>query len=180
MCKKLLFSTAILLALSSGAFADDISGGVLPGQDQPAGANAAAPASGALDAVEVPQTSSSQGAKQPGERGEARADTGAAGAAPAQAGPADSVSAGTCIGFFGSKTYRLVSRGTVLYRVVPTTFFDVTMRVTYVNLRSFFVDRFFAPGAESILVRGPSSARSVNVTIRGFNGQRGCFRFFAG
>ena len=73
-----------------------------------------------------------------------------------------------------------MSRGTVLYRVVPTTFFDVTMRVTYVNLRSFFVDRFFAPGAESILVRGPSSPRSVKVTIRGFNGQRGCFRFFAG
>ena len=74
----------------------------------------------------------------------------------------------------------MVSRGLVLYRVVPTTFFDVMMRVTYVGLRTWNVDRFYAPGAESILIRGPSGAWPVKVTIRGFNGQRGCFRFFAG
>ena len=54
------------------------------------------------------------------------------------------------------------------------------MRVTYVGLRTWNVDRFGAPGAESILIRGPSVWWPVKVTIRGFNGQRGCFNFFAG
>jgi hypothetical protein len=175
MRKNLLYSAAILLALSSQALAD----GAPSAQGQPA-ANAAAPASGTLKAVEVPQFSS-QGPKGTGEGGEVKADTGAAGIASTGAETSRAFASGVwCIGYFGSKTFRLSSRGRVLYRVVPTTFFDVTMRVTYVNLRSFFVDRFLAPGAESILISGPSVWWPVKVIIRGYRGQAGCFRLFAG
>jgi hypothetical protein len=178
MRKNLLFSAAILLALSSGAFADGVSGGGVPqGPNQAAGANAA-PARG-TDAVEVPLTSSSDSAMLPGESGEVKAAPVAG--ASAQTGPSPAfASAVWCIGFFGSKTFHLQSIGTVLYRVVPTTFFNVTMRVTYSGLRSFFVNQYLAPGAETILIRGPSVYWPVNVTIRGYNGQRGCFRLFAG
>lgn len=168
MRTNLLYSAAILLAVSSQALA-----GTAP-------ANSAAPAPGTVSATEVPQTSASQGAKQAGENGEAKADTGAAGAASAQASQERSVIGGGCFGFFGGRTFNLRSRGLVLYRVVPTTFFDVKMRVSYVGLRSWNVDRYYAPGAESILIRGPSVSWPVKVTISGVNGQRGCFNFFAG
>ena len=177
MRKNLLYSAALLLALSSQALA----GGAPSAQGQPAGTHATAPASGALKAVEVPQVSSSQGAKETGEGGEVKADTSAAGVASTEAATSRAFASGVwCIGYFGSKTFRLSSRGRVLYRVVPTTYFDATMRVTYVNLRSFFVDRFLAPGAESILISGPSVWWPVKVTIRGYRGQAGCFRLFAG
>ena len=84
-----------------------------------------------------------------------------------------------CFGFFGSRNIRLQARGQVTYRVVPTTFFDVVMRVNYVGLRAFNVDRFGAPGAEQITINGPAAFRNVTVTIRGFLGQAGCFRFTA-
>ena len=85
-----------------------------------------------------------------------------------------------CIFFPGAKVnIRLRARNLVLYRVVPSFGFDVTMRVTYVGLRSFFVDRFGRSGAESILVRGPAVFWPVVVTIGGFRGQTGCFAFSA-
>ena len=85
-----------------------------------------------------------------------------------------------CIRFPGQKiTYSLLARGLVLYRVFPQRFFDVTMRVNYVGIRSFFVDRRGAGGAESILIQGPSSSRLVRVTIGGFRGFTGCFSFAA-
>jgi hypothetical protein len=79
----------------------------------------------------------------------------------------------------GSVTINLRARGRVLYRVVPSRFFDVTMRVTYAGLRSFFVDRFFAGGAESIRIQGPANFWPVRVRIAGFRGSTGCFAFSA-
>lgn len=76
-------------------------------------------------------------------------------------------------------TISLNARNRVLYRVVPSRFFDVTMRVNYVGLRSFPVDRFFAGGAESILIQGPARFWPVKVTIAGFRGSTGCFAFSA-
>lgn len=85
-----------------------------------------------------------------------------------------------CIFFPGARvSFRLNARNLVLYRVVPSRFFDVTMRVTYVGLRSFFVDRFFGGGAERILIRGPNFFWPVVVTIGGFRGSTGCFAFSA-
>lgn len=80
---------------------------------------------------------------------------------------------------FQTITYTLTARNLVLYRVVPSRFFDVTMRVNYVNLRSFFTDRFFAGGAESLLIRGPAIPKTVRVTIGGFRRSIGCFAFSA-
>jgi hypothetical protein len=73
-----------------------------------------------------------------------------------------------------------VARGRVLYRVSPTTFFDVTMRVNYVGRKSFFADNFGTGGTEAILIKGPSFFVPVKVTVRGFRGQAGCFDFLAG
>lgn len=178
MRKNLLMSAAILIAVSSQAFAGGAPGGVL--HEQGRSSSAAAPASGAPSAVEVPQTSAPENEKQPGASGEAKLDAGAAGAASAQAAQQRAVFGSGCFGFFGSRTFSLVSRGTVLYRVVPTTYFDVKLRVTYVGLRTFNRDRYTAPGAESIAIKGPSVWWPVKVTISGYNGQRGCFNLFAG
>lgn len=76
---------------------------------------------------------------------------------------------------YGSVTYTITARGRVFYRVVPQRFFDVTLRVTYVNLRSFYADRFFAGGAESLLIQGPFAPKTVRVTIGGYRGSYGCF-----
>jgi hypothetical protein len=80
---------------------------------------------------------------------------------------------------FQTITYTLTARNIVLYRVVPNRWFDVTMRVNYVNLRSFFVDRFFRGGAESIRIQGPARPTTVRVTIGGFRNATGCFAFSA-
>lgn len=80
---------------------------------------------------------------------------------------------------FQTVSFTLTARNIVLYRVVPSRFFDVTLRVNYVNIRNFFVDRFFAGGAESIRVIGPARATTVRVTIGGFRGSTGCFAFSA-
>lgn len=80
---------------------------------------------------------------------------------------------------FQTVTYTLTARNIVLYRVVPSRFFDVAMRVNYVNLRSFFVDRFFRGGAESIRILGPARPTTVRVTIGGFRNSTGCFAFSA-
>lgn len=177
MHRNLLMSAAILLAISSQAFAGGAPGGVLHERSAAAGAAAA---SGALDAVEVPQTSSPEGEKQAGASGEAKLDAGSAGASSAQAAQQRAVFGSGCFGFFGSRTFNLSSRGRVLYRVVPTTYFDVKLRVTYVGLRTFNRDKFTAPGAESILVNGPSVWWPVKVTVSGYQGQRGCFNLLAG
>lgn len=177
MHKNLLMSAAILLAISSQAFAGGAPGGVL---HVPGPAAGAAPTSGAPDAVEAPQASAPEGEKQAGASGEAKLGGGAAGASSAQAAQQRAVYGSGCFGFFGSRTFNLSSRGRVLYRVVPTTYFDVKLRVTYVGLRTFNRDKFTAPGAESILVNGPSVWWPVKVTVSGYQGQRGCFSLFAG
>ena len=139
------------------------------------------PPAAAQDAVEVNGGVASQGPKLPApELGSVQAVPDPGELSQPEAAPApEAVTRTGCFGSFGSRTIRLQARGRVTYRVVPTTFFDVTMRVTYVGIRSFFVDRFGAPGAEQITIQGPSSFRNVTVTIRGFNGQAGCFRFTA-
>lgn len=76
-------------------------------------------------------------------------------------------------------TYTLYARRIVLYRVVPSRFFDVTLRVNYVNLRSFYRDAYFAGGAESLRISGPVSPRLVRVTIGGYRASTGCFAFSA-
>jgi hypothetical protein len=74
----------------------------------------------------------------------------------------------------------LRARGIVTYRVVPDRFFDVTLHVNYLGLRpTFFRDRFFEGGAESVRIRGPRRAWPVRVTIGGFRGSTGCFFFSA-
>ena len=80
---------------------------------------------------------------------------------------------------FQTVTYTLTARNVVLYRVVPSRFFDVTLRVNYVNLRNFFRDQFFAGGAERILVSGPAAPKTVRVTIGGFRASTGCYAFSA-
>ena len=169
MRKNLLYSAAILLALSSQALAD----GAPSAQGQPADAKASA--------TELPLTSASQGAMQASEKGGAQPDTGTTSAASTEAAQQRGFASGTwCVGYFGSKTFRLRAWGTVTYTVVPTTFFNATMRVTYVGLRTFNVNRYPAPYVESIRISGPLVTWPVNVTIRGYGGQPGCFRVFAG
>lgn len=81
-----------------------------------------------------------------------------------------------CIFRPGQKvSFTLTARNVVLYRVVPSRFLDVTLKVNYIGIRSFTTDRFFAGGAESIRVRGPAQPRRVQVTVGGFRGSTGCF-----
>ncbi len=80
----------------------------------------------------------------------------------------------------GRVVFNLRARGTVTYRVVPTRYFDVTLQVTYVGLRSFpVVDNRWAGGAEGLKVFGPNVWRPVRVTIGGYRGSTGCFTFSA-
>jgi hypothetical protein len=105
-------------------------------------------------------------------------DLSGAGAESASGVTPQSTFANGCINFSGQKrTYTLSARGRITYKVVPSIFFDVTMKVNYVNIRSFFVDNFFAGGTEKITIQGPNSFRTVKVTIAGFHGSTGCFHF---
>ncbi|MFO1152895.1 MAG: hypothetical protein U1E42_04380 [Rhodospirillales bacterium] len=129
-------------------------------------------------AVEVPEADIQSQEKQAVEDSGAVEDTGKA--AETDLAKPEAVFANGCIAFPGQRAIvNLQARGTVLYRVVPDRFFDVTLRVVYRNLRGFFVDRFFAGGTESIRVRGPVGFWPVRVTIAGFRGSTGCFAFSA-
>ena len=139
-----------------------------------------APASAAETAIEVPNEGvTSQGPKLRSDDSEAIPEPNDS--TQLESGQrARAVFRNGCIRFpGGAVTIRLTARGRVLYRVVPSRFFDVTMRVTYLGLRSFFVDRFFAGGTESIRIQGPAGPRAVEVRIAGFRGSTGCFSFSA-
>jgi hypothetical protein len=87
-----------------------------------------------------------------------------------------------CIDFPGDRdSFRLFARNRVLYCVDPSRFLDVTMRVNYVRIRSFFVDRFSRGRTECIEItsRPPNRVFSVKVTIGGFRGSTGCYFFSA-
>ncbi len=137
------------------------------------------PAVAAETAVELPEAGvQSQGSKTPGDGGGVLPETpsGEEGTATAP----EAVYRSGCIARPGGQAViNLRARNVVQYRVVPTRFFDVTMQVTYVGLRSFFVDRRFAGGTESVSIRGPGSFWPVKVTIRGYRGSTGCFAFSA-
>lgn len=129
-------------------------------------------------AVEVPEVDVQGQGKQPAEGGGAVEDSGQA--AEDDVGKPEAVFANGCILRPGGRAViNLRARGTVLYRVVPNRFFDVTLRVVYRNLRGFFVDRFFEGGTEVIRIRGPQASWPVRVTIAGFRGSTGCFAFSA-
>lgn len=142
-------------------------------------ASAPPPAVAAETAVEVPEAGvQSQGAKTSGDTGGALPESpaGEEGAATAP----EAVYRSGCIARPGGQAViNLRARGRVQYRVVPTRFFDVTMQVTYTGLRSFFIDRRFAGGTESVVIQGPGSYWPVRVTIRGYRGSTGCFAFSA-
>jgi len=139
-----------------------------------------APASAAPNAVEV--TESAKGEKRPAEGGAIQPAPGGDLVAP-KAGANKIIGPLTvCVPPFGSRTINFLARGTVRYTTTPFGFFDPTMRVTYTTLgRSFFVDRFFGGGTESITITSfPTNIfYPVAVTIRGFLGQAGCASFLA-
>jgi hypothetical protein len=141
-------------------------------------ASAPLPTGAAETAVEVPDAAiQSQGPKQGGDSGGVSNE-----GTEAAAEQPEAVFGSGCIARPGAtRTFNLRARGRVLYRVVPSRFFDVTMRVTYYNIcrGSFFRDRRFAGGTESVLVQGPNISCPVRVTIGGFRGSTGCFAFSA-
>ena len=84
---------------------------------------------------------------------------------------------GGCIFPFGHITYRLFTGAPQLYRfsAAPTRGFDVVMRVDMPGVHRR-VDRFFAGGTESLLVRTFLPSLPTTVTISGYLGSSGCFR----
>lgn len=138
-------------------------------------------ANAASSVTEVPEPgAAANGPKLPAIDTGAVKDLSGAGAAAADGVTPQSTFANGCINFPGQKrTYTLSARGTITYKVVPTRFLDVTMRVNYVVLRSFFVDNFFAGGTEKIKITSTPLSRfyTVKVTIGGFGGTTGCFHF---
>lgn len=144
-------------------------------------ANVPLPASAAETAVEVPELDlQGNGPKQPAEGGGVLNDDGA----EADAAQPEAVFVNGCIPRAGAtRTFNLTARGpaNILYRVVPARFFDVTMRVTYYGRcrGSFYRDQRSAGGTESVLVRSPAGACPVRITLGGFRGSTGCFKFSA-
>jgi hypothetical protein len=86
-----------------------------------------------------------------------------------------------CIRPFRTVSFRLLARNRVLYCVDPDRFFDVTLRVNYLGIRSFFEDDFFEGRTECIPITSRPRNRvfRVRVTIGGFRGSFGCFFFSA-
>lgn len=145
-------------------------------------ASAPLPATAAETAVEVPEMAlPGNGPKQPAEGGGVTNDDDGAEADGAQP---EAVYATGCIPRAGAtRVLNLTARGpgNILYRVVPSRYFDVTMRVVYYGRcrGSFYRDQRFAGGTESVLVRSPAGACPVRVTIGGYRGSTGCFNFSA-
>ncbi len=66
------------------------------------------------------------------------------------------------------------------YRVVPDSNFDVVLEVQYAGFGVNRADRFFEGGPETLRIRSPGGRQfRVAVTISGFRGSTGCFRFQA-
>lgn len=91
------------------------------------------------------------------------------------------VARNSCILFPGqTRSYTFTSAlGNNFYRVIPNSFFDVVMTVRLAGFRAVRIDRFFAGGIERYNFFSPPPRRLVTVTISGFRGSTGCFRFEA-
>lgn len=180
MRKNLLLSAAILLALSSQAFAGGTSGGVNGDRGQPAGANAANP----VTQLPLPPAidTDAKGAKLPAE--ELASPAGSSAVTGPQAGGVTTrqITRNNCILWPGQTlTSRFIAaNGNNYYSVKPSRSFDVRMKVALAGFRAVTVDRYYSGGTERYnFYNPPPWPRRVAVTISGYRGSTGCFTFVA-